>query len=170
MPLHICEVVMRNAVAEALEGVYGDRWPWSQTFETSLPSPTGGYDPRKDLQNSRKRQDSVGKVIPELKFVFWQKMFTGRYDDRIWNKYLREVLPNTESNRSVTEARQYIYAQLEQVRQLRNRVAHHEPIFARDLARDLATSLALIELRCIVTAAWATRNQKVTALLLVRPG
>ena len=27
-PLHLCEVVMRNAVSEALTTVYGDRWPW----------------------------------------------------------------------------------------------------------------------------------------------
>ena len=29
MPLHVCEVVIRNAVAEALEAKYGAMWPWS---------------------------------------------------------------------------------------------------------------------------------------------
>lgn len=27
MPLHICEVVLRNAVADALQSVYGTNWP-----------------------------------------------------------------------------------------------------------------------------------------------
>ena len=27
-PLHICEVAVRNAVAEAIEAVYGPNWPW----------------------------------------------------------------------------------------------------------------------------------------------
>lgn len=36
MPLHICEVVVRNAVSEALEAVYGARWPWNTRFELSL--------------------------------------------------------------------------------------------------------------------------------------
>lgn len=31
-PLHICEVVVRNAVSYVLSSVYGERWPWSQSF------------------------------------------------------------------------------------------------------------------------------------------
>lgn len=40
-PLHVCEVVVRNAVSDALEALYGPRWPWSATFERSLPDPMG---------------------------------------------------------------------------------------------------------------------------------
>lgn len=75
-PLHVCEVVIRNAVAEAIEVQYGANWPWSTGFERSLPDPKFGYSPRKDLQSARRSATTVGKVIPELKFVFWQKMFT----------------------------------------------------------------------------------------------
>lgn len=31
-PLHICEVVVRNGVANAIEAVYGPNWPWSAAF------------------------------------------------------------------------------------------------------------------------------------------
>ena len=48
-PLHVCEVVVRNAVSDALEALYGPRWPWSATFERSLPDPMQGYSPRRDL-------------------------------------------------------------------------------------------------------------------------
>jgi hypothetical protein len=82
-PLHICEVAIRNAVADALEAVYGSEWPWSKTFEHSLPDPEKGYGPRRDLQAVSRKEKTVGKVIPELKFVFWQKMFTSRYDNHI---------------------------------------------------------------------------------------
>jgi len=82
-PLHICEVVVRNAVSDTLEAIYGARWPWSNGFEQSLPDPRLGYSQRKDLQQARSRAQTTGKVIPELKFVFWQKMFTGRYDARV---------------------------------------------------------------------------------------
>jgi hypothetical protein len=80
-------VVIRNAVSDTLTAVYGDRWPWSSVFEASLPAPSWGYKPRVDLINSRRRQPTTGKVIPELKFVFWQKMFTGRYDVRLWEPH-----------------------------------------------------------------------------------
>jgi len=164
-PLHICEVVIRNAVSDTLTAVYVDRWPWSPVFEASLPTPSWGYNPRADLTFNRKKQLTTGKVIPELKFVFWQKMFTGRYDVRLWDIQLRRVLPNLDAAKPVDALRKEIYADLEHVRFLRNRIAHHEPIFRRNLADDLAKIEALVQFRCRVTAAWMMANQRVTDYL-----
>ena len=75
-PLHICEVVVRNAVSDALEAVYGQNWPRSVGFEQSLPAPHYGYSQLKDVRAACRAHNTTGKVIPELKFVFWQKMFT----------------------------------------------------------------------------------------------
>lgn len=47
VPLHICEVSIRNAVAQAAENVYGDRWAWSPGFERSLPNPSHGFNSKK---------------------------------------------------------------------------------------------------------------------------
>ena len=168
-PLHICEVVVRNAVSEALEMVYGPRWPWSPGFEQSLPAPGIGYSPRRDLQYVRRFQTSTGKVIPELKFVLWQKMFTSRYDRRVWNVHIRQVLPNQDPARSVGKLRKAIYDDLEEIRTLRNRIAHHEPIFRRDLSNDLQGIVSLIELRCKITAAWMMENQQASNIIAKRP-
>lgn len=168
-PLHVCEVVIRNAVSDALEALYGPRWPWSPTFERSLPNPMQGYSPRLDLQSARRAAHTTGKVIPELKFVFWQKMFTGRYDTRIWDQHLRRVLPNLDPAKPVATLRQAIYGDLERVRLLRNRIAHHEPIFARALADDYQTILRLVTYRCTVTAAWMDSNQTATAIIAAKP-
>lgn len=70
VPLHVCEVVIRNAVSDALERVYGPAWPWSPGFERSLPAPSHGYSVKNDLLNVRNRFPTTGKVIPELKFIF----------------------------------------------------------------------------------------------------
>jgi hypothetical protein len=169
VPLHICEVVYRNAVSDGLEAVYGNRWPWSPGFEQSLSAPKSGYSPRYDLQNSRARQPTTGKTIAELKFVFWQSMFTSRHDQRIWNPHLRRVLPNLDPARAVAESRSSIFDGLEQVRRLRNRIAHHEPIFTRDLNGDLRRVAALIELRCKVTADWMMASQHASMILARRP-
>ncbi|MCX8516878.1 MAG: hypothetical protein ORN29_02170 [Rhodoferax sp.] len=168
-PLHICEVVVRNAVANALEANYGARWPWSPTFERSLPDPLQGYSPRKDLQSARRAAATTGKVIPELKFVFWQKMFTSRYDTRIWNTYLRRVMPNLDPAKTIPELRTAIYNDMEMVRLLRNRIAHHEPIFTRALGDDYRVIHALIERCCAVTAGWMNSNQTATALIANKP-
>ena len=168
-PLHGCEVGIRSGVSDALEALYGPRWPWSATFERSLPDPMQGYSPRRDLQSARRAAQTTGKVIPELKFVFWQKMFTGRYDTRIWDQHLRRVLPNLDPAKPVATLRQAIYGDLERVRLLRNRIAHHEPIFARALADDYQTVLMLVTYRCTVTAAWMDSNQTATAIIAAKP-
>jgi len=128
-----------------------------------------GYSPRRDLQSARRAAQTTGKVIPELKFVFWQKMFTGRYDTRIWDQHLRRVLPNLDPGKPVATLRQAIYGDLERVRLLRNRIAHHEPIFARALADDYQTVLMLVAYRCTVTAAWMGSNQTATAIIAAKP-
>lgn len=108
-PLHICEVVTRNAVAEVLELQYGNRWPWSQGFERSLPVAQHGYCLAADLQNARKKAQTTGKVIPELKFVFWQKMLTGRNDLRLWNNHLAlAFLIFHKASRSVSLAKAFL--------------------------------------------------------------
>ncbi|TAI86528.1 hypothetical protein [Pectobacterium versatile] len=94
VPLHVCEVLTRNAISEVIETVYGDRWPWSIGFERSLPIPIHGYKPKDDLISGRRNQPTTGKVIPELKFVFWQKMLTGRFDIRLWNNHILTAFPH----------------------------------------------------------------------------
>lgn len=168
-PLHICEVMIRNAVSEALLSLYGERWPWSPTFERSLPSPDRGYNPRRDLINARAKASSASSVIPALTFVFWQKMFTSRYDDRVWSQHLNRVFPGLGKTLPIDTSRQYIYSSLEQLRALRNRIAHHEPIFFRDQMSDYQRILALVRCRCGYTAEWLQRIQKITECISHKP-
>jgi hypothetical protein len=169
VPLHICEVVMRNAVSEAIEAAHGARWPWSVGFERRLPAQNAGYSPRRDLQAARRGATTTGKVIPELRFVFWQRMFTDRFDQDIWNYHLLRVLPNLDGNSTVTQLRQQIYSDLEHVRRLRNRIAHHEPVFARDLSADLQRMVDLTGFRSRPTVDWMMSNQQASDLIRLRP-
>lgn len=168
-PLHLCEVVVRNAVADVIEAVYGNAWPWSTTFEQSLPDPKQGYSPRKDLQAARRSASTAGKVIPELKFVFWQKMFTSRYDVRLWDVHLKRTFPNLDPAQPVSTLRTFIYKDLEHIRLLRNRIAHHEPIFARNLADDFQKMVELVNFRCQVAAQWMLENHNVSVVIAARP-
>jgi hypothetical protein len=169
IPLHVCEVAIRNAVSRAIENIYGDRWPWSSGFERSLPNPTRGFSPKKDLINARLNQRTTGKVIPELKFAFWQSIFTSRHDQRFWNPYLTDLFPNMDNSKNIQDRRKLIYDDLEQIRRLRNRIAHHEPIFTRNLSDDYQKILALVSYRCDVTATWLDTHQRVTEILAKKP-
>lgn len=168
-PLHVCEVVVRNAVAEAITKVYGPQWPWSPVFLQSLPDSKIRFNARRELIRARTDQPSTGKVIAELKMMFWQKMFTGRFDERIWNPHLRTVMPHLDQTKTVQQLRGFIHRDLEQLRELRNRIAHHEPIFKRPLADDLTKIQELIAFRCPTTSEWLKQNHQAHTMLAAKP-
>jgi len=165
-PLHVCEVVIRNAVSDALTGVYGVDWPWNSTFEVSLP-----FKRKNELISARSKSGvtTAGKVIPELTFYFWQSMFTARHDNRIWIPHIDTVLPNLDPLLSHQDKRLHVYDELEQVRALRNRVAHHEPIFTRSLSDDYQKIIDIVRFRCGLTAAWLDHYQLATGIIAMKP-
>lgn len=167
-PLHVCEVTVRNAVADVLSKKYGEQWPWSQGFEQSLPNPAQVYSPTRDLQAVRNQRNKTSEVIPELKFVFWQMMFTKRHDDRLWSANLQSAFPNLPSQ-AVKFSRKTIREDLEHIRLLRNRVAHHEPLLQRNLSEDLSKILQLIGFRCYETRKWVEQTQSAIHLIQERP-
>jgi len=108
--------------------------------------------------------------VADLRFFFWQKMFTARHDARLWDRHLPRVLPTLEDD-SLTgrPARSVVHDELERIRGLRNRIAHHEPIFGRALADDYARLRRVIAWRCPIGAGWTDRAQGVEALLFAGP-
>ncbi|MGC4934670.1 hypothetical protein ACLQ3C_13425 [Gordonia sp. DT30] len=102
--------------------------------------------------------------------MFWQKVFTSRYDAVIWDSQIATVLPGDNVNGgSTARLRARVYSDLDRIRLLRNRIAHHEPIIFRDLAADLAAIKDLVQLRCTHTAHLLEEAESVTALLPQRP-
>ena len=170
LPAHFAEVTTRNAVSEALDLLYGPRWPWELTFERSLPRTGGpGFVPRQELVSVRRKHSTTGKVIADLKFVFWQTMFTARHQTRIWDPHIKRLFPNAPASMTPAQLRQRIGGDLEVIRILRNRVAHHEPIYSRNLADDIDRILALIELRSAETSTWVRAMEDASPLLADRP-
>lgn len=168
-PLHICEVVIRNAVSEVLEQIYGTNWPNSSGFHQSLSYRQHGYSPRTDLQNTANRFRIPQKVIPELKFAFWTELFKSSYEQRLWQRNFYSIFPNSDQSIGIAANRQLVYDYLEKLRRLRNRIAHHEPVFNRNLTDDYQTIFTLVEMRCTNTVQWMDSHQLVTNVLLSKP-
>lgn len=127
VPIHLCEIAVRNAASDAIEAVYGAQWPWSSGLRKALTNPLHGYRPRQGLIDTASAHSTAGKVIAELKFAFWESIFTSRHDTRLWTPHLRRVFPNADNTISVPQVRSAIRAKLGHIRILRNRIAHHEP-------------------------------------------
>lgn len=168
LPAHFAEVVTRNAVVDVLVSVYGRDWSTSPVFERSLPAGSRGYSPRADLVATRKRVDSAGQLVAELEFVFWQHMFAARHDVRLWRPHILEAFPNV-SRADGPALRARLLTDLDAIRRLRNRIAHHEPIVGLDLGAELTRMIVLIELRCASTAAWVYEMEDASTVLAERP-
>lgn len=167
-PLQVCEVSIRNAISEAIELTYGANWPYEQSFEIALPNPPRTYSPRRNLLAHRD-EPTTGKVIAELKFVFWERMFTRRHDSTIWNKHLRTVLPNMDTGKTVQELRGEAFNALQSIRDLRNRIAHHEPIFRRNIQEEYDRIREVVRWRSTVAADWLDKTETVTGYIATKP-
>jgi len=164
--LATCEVVVRNAVDDALSAVYGPNWPWEPAFIYDLNAE--GKSILLKAKNKAGVSASTGKVMAELAFGFWEKMFKASFDARVWNGHLHRVFPQL-TNPNVQVARADIAAKLKSIRNLRNRIAHHEPLFHMHVQPVLDTVQRIVKLRCLDTASWIARTTTVPAVLAMRP-
>jgi len=169
-PMHMSEIAVRNGIHGALVRKYGERWPWVDAFEKSLPNPGGRYyNPRKDLQRTRRGLSTTGKLVAELKFAFWENMLTSRHDGRLWRTYLVVEFSGLPQDKNFSANRRHLHEEVEIIRNVRNRIAHHEPIFTRDLIAEYEIMIDVIKCRCPQTAQWVERTQKVVDLITERP-
>lgn len=170
IPLHVLEVALRNAVVDAIEAVHGGTWPWTQGFIRSLPNPRPpAYNPTRDLSTCAVQQPTAGKVVAELKFAFWENMLTRRHQSRLWDAQFFRVFPDVPPGATADQRRSELRADVEAIRKLRNRIAHHEPIFPRALQDDLNRILRCIQWRNTTTSLWVRDIETVQALLAIRP-
>ena len=70
-------------------------------------------------------QVSEGKVVAEITFHFWKRIYSPDYDHSLWRTTLKKTFPNRKLKRAE------IADKLEHVYQARNRLAHHEPVLHR---------------------------------------
>lgn len=124
------EVGIRNAMHRSLAHHFHRQDWWnaaklSRTDRGQIDDAIGYLDRRKGLGRW-----TTGHVVAELKVSFWEGLLVNRYHAALWDTALRSAFPHSPARRGD------IRSQLERLRLLRNRAAHHEPIHARDLNVD----------------------------------
>jgi hypothetical protein len=126
-PLQFCEIALRNSVHRSLTNLYG-REDWYDAPEFELKEwAVGEIEKAKGKIRYTGKSLTSGRVIAELQFGFWTSLFEPHYEQRtrFLPKGIKEVfpyLPKSEHSRKDQKRT------LESIRQLRNRVFHHERI------------------------------------------
>lgn len=176
-PLHLCEIAVRNGIADAIAKVHGPNWPWTRGFIRSLPEGSN-YNAKRDLQECARPRPTagcarprrtVGQVIVDLKFIFWEKILAFRFQQSVWQHHFPTVFPGYDATFSVCDARATCQNDLKEVRLFRNRIAHHEPVFTRNLQDDLERISRLVRWRNPVAAVWLTKIETATSLIEAQP-
>jgi hypothetical protein len=125
--LHFPEVSLRNAIHSA-GCVYFKKKEWIQDEKII-------FDPRdiKDISmaisrfpEGKQKAFYPGDLVAALTFGFWSGLLKKEYEVLLWHPLIEKVFPNCPSRH---RTRKNISIILNNIRKLRNRVFHHEPIY-----------------------------------------
>lgn len=167
--LHYVEIALRNRFARELAARFGNEWFMAPAFLALLDKRSQDilFRARKDAgkHTPAGQAPPTGKVIAELTFGFWLQLTDSRLEHSLWVPCLHKAFaPRKAPKRSTFNQ------QLEKLRQLRNRIAHHEPIFHLDLGDARRRIVDVAALLCPTTAAVMANASSVrrTAMGLTR--
>ena len=153
-PLQSVEICLRNCLHEQLTVRYGVEWYRSQEAPLSDDSKRIIFDVMDELRKDRKVV-TPGKVVAELKFAFWVGLLGTSYDATLWRGGLYRAFLATGGKQ-----RKLVHGRFNAIRRFRNRVAHHEPIFDRQLFQIHSEIIEAIRWMCRDTANWAAYHSR----------
>ena len=107
------------------------------------------------------RPETPGRVVAELPLGFWRFLLSGRYERSLWLPCLRGAFPGIEGR----GMRRDVHDAMQELHLLRNRIAHHEPIYNRPLGRLHDLALTTAGWICPVTRQWMAGRSGVPELL-----
>lgn len=157
------EVGVRNAIHGRLTGVFARADWWTQA---PLRASERGQIADAAAYLDRRRGVgcwSPGHLIAELRASFWESLLVNRYHASLWERGLSEAFPNYSGRRAELRSR------MERLRLLRNRAAHHEPIFARDLMVDHGYICDLAGYVSADLRTWITSHSRLPGIVADRP-
>lgn len=122
---------VQKAKSQAQKAIYAKLTYRQKMHMDAFAFPTGVPANITHHRQSRTRQQqfvvSHGQVISQTTLYFWKRLFGSEYDATLWKPCIKRVFPNKDLKRSD------ISRSLEKVYAIRNRVAHHEPVYGQRL-------------------------------------
>lgn len=153
--LQAWEICLRNKLNDFLVHRYGRSWPYDTT---GLGRQLTGPD-KERLSQARQRQERIRGIAPaslpaivsDLSAGFWVSQLSKRYDiAHVWRRNLIQVFPHDR-----VLDRPAAWGICDEMLSLRNRIAHHEPIFHLPLDRGYDDLQRIVAALCPGTRAFA---------------
>jgi hypothetical protein len=123
--LSVLEIALKNGIHRRLSALYRrtdwwEAWSGDQAFAWQAKEVANA----KSKLQRRAETATPDKIVAELAFGFWSSLFNGAFQTVLW-KELRLVFPRCPK---AQRQRHTISSALNQLRDLRNRVFHHEQL------------------------------------------
>jgi hypothetical protein len=123
--LNVLEIALRNGIHRRLTTLYGrvdwwEAWIGDQLFNWQNKE----IQKAKDTLTRRKEPLTPDKILAEMTFGFWTSLFNANFQHALWGD-LRLIFTRCPKN---LRQRHTISRGLNQIRDLRNRIFHHEPL------------------------------------------
>ena len=126
------EVFLRNFCNEKLIKEIGENW-----FDNKILKGNNKNKSQKTIEEIEKTKSKIIKykqekkiinyiptnadIVSNLEFGFWSNLFCANYENTIWAPYLKQIF--------VGFTRKELFKIINNIRKLRNRIFHYEPIF-----------------------------------------
>jgi hypothetical protein len=159
---HMLEVSFRNALHGQLTLLAGQEDWWLK--QSNLLHDFEKDEIAKAISRATRihAQSTPGHVVAELGFAFWVGLLANGYHNSLWQNRLERAFPHFSGLR--TE----LHFNLDRLRKLRNRIAHHEPIHDRDLRRDNELIYFILGYIEPAVAAWVDELSRIPEVLSQR--
>lgn len=130
--LSMLEVALRNNMDKALREDKSNNYWFDLPYFDSQP-----IEEAKKKILSQNKEITPGRIIAELNFGYWTRLFSTRYETKqiIWPRLIKPMFPDLPKSLCVRES---LSKRIQDLRKLRNRVYHYEPIWHFELNQHFA--------------------------------
>jgi hypothetical protein len=172
-PLHMLEVVTRNAIHHELTRYAGREDWWVRGSKVVLldrhHARVADFERKVARGLSHSRTIVPGDIIAATDLGFWTGLLgrgrssAGADYQALWDDVVHDAFPHTRQRRD------QMWAKYNAMRTLRNRIGHHEHILTTDPRRNLATIVSLIGSVSGPLASWVDDRSRVDDVLRRHP-
>ena len=157
-PLHLLEVTLRNAVHDRMTERYGLAW---YDLNHLFGSEHSAIVEAKNYLIRRGEIATPGKVVAEVSFRFWVGLFARKYHS-LWKSDLGRLF-------SPRLTQSELHNDLDRLRTLRNRIAHHEPLIHRNLMNDFQRIASITTALSPAMGDWLRWHERAVVVLGTPP-
>lgn len=165
------EVLLRNAVHRELTRRHSgpDAWFDDPTYVRLNRNALNAINKARSRITSAGHPETPDRVVAGLSFDFWRFLFVNKHQIDVWNRVRHGLRGLPGSRRSTNHFAIFEQAVID-VYDLRNRVAHHEPLRPSHALRNHESILLLAQFIDPDARRWLESVSRVGPTLASRPG